>query len=355
MNSQSCGIIDKVAVKLDNSGKITKPVLKTDNVARLTNIAEDISDPPVLFLLTGERSRSQIMLSAGRFSTDPETERFPVWDIRLPIGVVNRHFATLGPTSYDRSYDKAVTLFAASVDGMRMRGDLHREHALLFGGLTGEMSVCGSFDILTALNFGVRYGKPQVFAFVLTVAGQWLLCEAAAEVMHAALADSSPEVLFAGEMFIYFEAGKHWLCITNNSGTYRPGREALDAVQGLLKEVLGDIEVEGLDVADPRIKTLTVRYKGDPAHMAHSIHYRERGHPTLTTRPGPGLAMHRRVSSWAGSPTIPVVPTVSNAVAIPSQQVLRVSLMGTGTGPCQTTFAAPSSPQETVCTVGLGS
>lgn len=43
----------------------------------------------------------------------------------------------------------------------------------------------------------------------------------------------------------------------------------------LFADILGDVDVEGCDSNDPRIKQLTTRHRGDPVHMGHSSHHQK--------------------------------------------------------------------------------
>jgi hypothetical protein len=212
----------------------------------------------------------------------------------------------------------------------------------------------GSSEFLSAMGFGFREGKAQVYAFVITTDGRLRFCEAAAEVMHISMSNASEEILFAGEFFIAHEAGRYFMMVTNNSGSYRPDQDRLENTRQLFADILGDVDVEACLMDDPRIKQLTTRHRGDPLHMGHSIHHQElheqrsaaqlksalvimgRGHevgvhgygnpaqpriraqspqPQLSTGP---IAGHRRVRTWCTSPALkggkeePSVQTSSN-------------------------------------------
>lgn len=162
------------------------------------------------------------------------------------------------------------------------------------------------------IGFGVRNRKPQVFSFVICTDGAWRFCESGAEVMHATMCNVAEEVFFAGEFFCRFAEGRHWLVVTNNSGTYRPQGSALDSVAALLTEVLGDgLDVEPMLQDDPRFKEYTRKYRGDHAHMGYSVHHQPKA-PTPFRRqvtgeadaPAIGRAQftHRRVRTDGGQP-----------------------------------------------------
>merc|ERR1719161_1888324 len=89
------------------------------------------------------------------------------------------------------------------------------------------------------------------------------------------MSNASEEILFAGEFFIAHEAGRYFVIITNNSGSYRPDKDRLESTRQLFADILGDVDVEACLQDDPKIKQLTTRHRGDPLHMGHSIHHQE--------------------------------------------------------------------------------
>jgi hypothetical protein len=144
----------------------------------------------------------------------------------------------------------------------------------MFGSCRDKSAAAGSGEFLSAMGFGFREGKAQVYAFVITAEGQLRFCEAAAEVMHISMADASEEILFAGEFFIAHEAGRYFVIVSNNSGSYKPDEDRLENTCQLFADILGDVDVEACLPDDPRIKLLTTRHRGDPIHMDHSVHHR---------------------------------------------------------------------------------
>merc|ERR550514_951214 len=120
------------------------------------------------------------------------------------------------------------------------------------------MTVAGSSEFLSAMSFGFRNGKAQVYAFVISADGRLRFCEAAAEVMHITMADAHEEILMAGEFFIVHQAGRYFVIVTNNSGSYKPDEDRLESTRQLFADILGDIDVEACLENDPRIKQLTM-------------------------------------------------------------------------------------------------
>jgi len=79
----------------------------------------------------------------------------------------------------------------------------------------------------------------------------------------------------AGEFFIVHEAGRFFMIVSNNSGSYKPDKDRLENTRQLFIDLLVDVDVEACLMDDPRIKQLTTRHRGDPLHMGHSIHHPE--------------------------------------------------------------------------------
>lgn len=218
--------------------------------------------------------RHQLCISAGHWSKDRETTRFPVWEAELPKDLCKDCFPKMLP--FQKGYQKVEALFQATALASQIRNEVHRECAAVFGSLSKKVAVTGSTEFLSSIGFGFRDCKAQMYAFVITAECQLRFCEAASEVMHISMCDASKEILFAGEFFLCHEAGRYWMCVTNCSGSYRPCEERLQQAQQLFSKLLGDCEVEALEMNNPRIKELTTRHRGDPVHMAHSIHHPER-------------------------------------------------------------------------------
>jgi hypothetical protein len=233
--------------------------------------------------------------------------KFPVWEAELPQDLCKKYFPERMP--FQKGYKKAEALFQGTALAAQIRNEIHRESLVLFGSLGQKVEVAGSFELLSAIGFGFRECKAQVYAFVITAEGRLRFCEAAAEVMHITMSDASKEILFAGEFFLCHEAGKYRMCVTNNSGSYRPNEERLQQAKQLFTELLGDCEVEALDMNDPRIKELTTRHRGDPAHMGHSIFYPERVEERTAAQIKSALVIMGRgheVEGYAGPRSIPV-------------------------------------------------
>merc|ERR1719161_3369034 len=123
----------------------------------------------------------------------------------------------------------------------------------MFGPCKDQSTVTGSRELLSAIGFGFRECKAQVYAFVIMADGRLRFCEAAAEVMHITMADASEEILMAGEFFIAFEAGRYFVVVTNNSGSYKPDEDRLENARQLFADILGDVDVEAYLMDDPEI------------------------------------------------------------------------------------------------------
>merc|ERR1719314_22463 len=99
------------------------------------------------------------------------------------------------------------------------------------------------------------------------------------------------------------------MCVTNGSGSYKPNAERLQQAKQLFAKLLGDCEVEALEMDDPRIKELTTRHRGDPVHMAHSIHHPERIEERSAAQIKSALVIMGRgheVEGYAGPRNMPV-------------------------------------------------
>lgn len=234
-------------------------------------LAAHSAQAPSIKLGTTWCDRHQLSISAGHWSKDVETMRFPVWEAELPRTLCNKYFPEKLP--FVKGYQKAECLFQDTLQAAQVRNEVHRECAALFGSCSKKTTVTGSSEFLSAIGFGFRDSKPQVYAFVITVDCRLRFCEGAAEVMHVTMGDAGKEILFAGEFFVVHEAGRYWLCVTNNSGSFKPSMTRLEQAKQLFAELLGDVAVEPLEMDNPRIKELTTRHRGDPLHMGHSIHH----------------------------------------------------------------------------------
>eukprot|EP00746_Dinoflagellata_sp_MGD_P165198 gnl/MRDRNA2_/MRDRNA2_94332_c0_seq1.p1 gnl/MRDRNA2_/MRDRNA2_94332_c0~~gnl/MRDRNA2_/MRDRNA2_94332_c0_seq1.p1 ORF type:complete len:437 (+),score=53.45 gnl/MRDRNA2_/MRDRNA2_94332_c0_seq1:92-1312(+) len=217
--------------------------------------------------------RHQLIISAGHWSNDKETTRFPVWEAELPLDLCARRIPE--KLHFQKGYPKAEAVWAQTALGAQIRSDVHRENVAMFGSCRNKSVVNGSSEFLSAMGFGFRDGKAQVYSCVLTSDGRLRFCESAAEVMHISLSDANQEILFSGEFFIVHEAGRYFVVVTNNSGSYRPDKDRLESARQLFADILGDIDVEACLMDDPRIKQLTTRHRGDPLHMGHSVHHTE--------------------------------------------------------------------------------
>lgn len=275
--------------------------------------------------------RQQLLLSAGLWDRDPETTNFPVWEIALSPELCSQHLPQR--LEYHKGYAKADAIWAPTARAAQLRKDISREFSSLWsrastGSNRGSCSkkVKGSVAILSAINYGFRNGKPQVYSFVVSVDGRLRFCEAAAQVMHVTMSDAKPEVLFAGEFFFCSEAGVHSMCVTNNSGTFRPDTKSLEGVKNLFAALLCDIDVIAMDKDCPAIKDLTQRHKGDPVMMGHSIYHQQSvelremaqkisastlmGHAPVLQSPAQvsvcitprRMMTPQRMQSWGGSP-----------------------------------------------------
>jgi hypothetical protein len=296
--------------------------------------SSNASAPVAVKIASAWCDRNQLLISAGHWSNDRETVRFPVWEAELPLDLCAQRIPKA--LHFQKGYPKAEAVWAQTPLGAQIRSDVHRENGAMFGSCRNKSTVTGSSEFLSAMGFGFREGKPQVYAFVITTDGLLRFCEAAAEVMHISMSNASEEILFAGEFFIAHEAGRYFVIITNNSGSYRPDKDRLESTRQLFADFLGDVDVEACLQDDPRIKQLTMRHRGDPLHMGHSVHHQElaeqrsaaqmksalvimgRGHevgvygyghvaqPQVRAQSPPPrpIAGHRRSRTWGTSPVL---------------------------------------------------
>lgn len=325
---------------------------------------EGQNDVPTLSLSMAWCDRQQLLLSAGHWDHDPETAQFPVWETPLPMELCNQHLPQR--LSYHKGYVKADAIWAQTARASQLRSDIRREFAALWrGGVRsrgvqsgndaplasgGCFHIKDSLAFLSAIKYGFRNNKAQVYAFTISVDGRLRFCEAAVQVMHVTMADALPEILFAGEFFLCFEAGRYSLCVTNNSGTYRADAGAMEGARALLAAVLPDIEVRAMDREDSIIKDLTTRHKGDPVHWGHSIHHQQPVEQRSTPQMMSAMAL-------LGQPASPQ-PLMSIAVCVQQRQRpvathRRVQTWGGPTGfvGCSQVCAGPAP----VCTLSLNS
>lgn len=319
--------------------------------------SEPSESPPTLLISSAWCDRHKLLVSAGHWSTDRETSRFPIWEVELPKSLYNKYLTERLP--FVKGYPKAEAVWASTPEAAHIRSEVHRECAALWGSCRQKSKVSGSSEFLAALGYGFRESKAQVYAFVITVDGILRFCESAAEVMHITMSDVNKEILFSGEFFLCHQKGRYWLCVTNNSGSYKPSKTLLQSAAMLFSEILGDVDVEALEMDNPRINELTTRHRGDPLHMGHSIHHTEPteersaaqiksalvilgrgnevagygGYP-MASRQYP-VAGHRRVKTWDSDPS----GSAGRAEVQPASQTLPSQTQSTG----QSWVPSPSS------------
>jgi len=217
-------------------------------------------------------TRRQLQISAGSRDKDPETESFPVYELTAGAARLRRGFRALetAPCHWDRKYANAQKIFGES-DVYRQK--LRAEKEALFGNSGArreEREVASGDDLMRLMSLGMRNGRPQVYSFVILDDGVVRICESAAMVMHASKAGAVEEVWGAGEMWFQHARGRYWLCLSNNSGTYKPALEDMRMIAAFFSEVVGgDFEVEMLLRDDPKVEEywLEGNFKGDPVHM----------------------------------------------------------------------------------------
>lgn len=202
-----------------------------------------------------KRQRRQLQVSAGKSFADPDTEAFPAYELRFDASLLERSYGSAEPPcSWARDYENARKIFGETEQGRLCRHYLRMECQDLFTGPDGEThEVCGGDNLMRRIAYGTRCGAPQVFAYAVVSDGALRFCEAAAGVGHAAMASGAEEIWCAGEFWLMHQKGRYWLCVSNNSGTYRPSAEDLEKTVRLFQDIVReDFDVEGVLQSDPK-------------------------------------------------------------------------------------------------------
>jgi len=227
---------------------------------------------PPMDLRVWMRRRQQLVMSSGKGLTDPETDVFPVWELQAGSERLSHSYGcSEPPCGWDRKYANAQRVWAATPEGEGLRRGLQAECKCLFGGCDFQSSkVTSGDDLLRHLAHGGRHGLPQVFAFTVLSGGLLRFVEAAAGVAHAGMCEAAEAIWGAGEFWVMHQRGRYWLCVSNNSGTYKPTESVLGQMAAFFKDIVADdFEVEAILQDDSKVKEYMVSgfFKGDPVHV----------------------------------------------------------------------------------------
>lgn len=184
----------------------------------------------------------------GRVVDDghPLNEEFDFKTFELNMDGQQEAFGDIWQANYDDDHKK---IFADNFEGEAIRATMRAEHTALYtpsGGHVGALScfrskqgiLDNSADFLKLIYYGRRDGRRRVFTYALMDDG-WYFSETGAAMLadvlskHAVHANGRPAVRFSGTMRIvqHPTTKEYALVPDNDSGTYRPNQDQLEALK----------------------------------------------------------------------------------------------------------------------------